>query len=336
MEDDIFLRTGSLSPGLLKKAIGKAENTQKKARVAADDALWGHSWSWGGNTYLLYSTNAEWLIVDAELKLNNAKAKLDKLASILRSGPDALEEIDRKYKSNLKDWQKGGNHNTILWSAGGGTTTDVTSIEISQKNTRTEIIISPYSDDVKKGEIRWVDQLGSEENRRANGWGNYWYCSGGQCNSACESMALSYMGINRSPESMVPEYDDLSGLEVARYGTANKEWEAPDGSTILTENHSYCDMDDIDNRVELFSQDGNVGDRGPVMIRYEYPNGDGGHWLLITGKNSDGTYNVIGPATISERGTTVTIDQYGNIYGSGISRGGGRVHRYAQYSRINT
>ena len=143
------------------------------------------------------------------------------------------------------------------------------------------------------------------------------------------------MGIDKSPESMVPEYDDIGGLEVASYGTANKEWTAPDGSTILTENHSYCDMADIDNRVENFSQDGNRGDTGPVMIRYEYPNGNGGHWLLITGKNPDGTYNVIGPATTSERGTTVSIDQDGNISGAGISQGGGRVHRYAQYSRVN-
>ena len=335
MADEIYLKTGELSSTLLRKAISKAENAQKKAGAAGDEAHWGHSWSWGGNTYQLFSTNAESLIWSADSKLEDVLGKLEKLAAILDSGPDEMEEIDRKYKSDLKSWRKSGNHGDLLWIVGGGSTAGATAIEVSRRNSRTETVINSYSDGVKKGEFRWVDQTGTQENKQANGWGHNSYCAGWQCNSACESMALSYMGIDKSPESMVPEYDDIGGLEVASYGTANKEWTAPDGSTILTENHSYCDMADIDNRVEKFSQDGNRGDTGPVMIRYEYPNGNGGHWLLITGKNPDGSYNVIGPATTSERGTTVTIDEYGNISGQGISQGGGRVHRYAQYSRVN-
>lgn len=201
----------------------------------------------------------------------------------------------------------------------------------------TEIRITNYADGaaVEAGKIRYASQ-NKNQNLAANGWGNYTNIAGGQCNSACESMALSYLGIDRSPGSMVPygAGDDLGGLEVANYGTADKTWNSPEGTTVLIENRVGFNMDDIDLRVEKFSQDKNRGLVAPVMIRYKYFDGDpwSGHWLIITGKNADGTYNVTGPAFDNEKQTIVSIDKNGNISGSEISHGGGMIQRYAQYT----
>ncbi len=132
MAEEIYVKPGDLSSGILRKAISRAESAQKKARSAEDDAHWGHRWSWGGNTYWLYSTNSEWLISDAESKLSKAKSKLEKLAAILDSGPDALQEIDRRYKSDLKEWRKKVNHQDILWVTGGGATAQEIVIDLKQ------------------------------------------------------------------------------------------------------------------------------------------------------------------------------------------------------------
>lgn len=198
--------------------------------------------------------------------------------------------------------------------------------------------VHDYSEGVSRGSIRYVDQT---TNLKENGWGDTAdlprYTDGhpgGQCNSACESMALSYMGIDRSPGSLVPTgYDELGGLEVANYGTGTREWIAPDGSTVRIENNAYCDLADIRNRISNFEMDGGRGDTAPVMLHYR--NGNNMHWILVTGENSDGSFNVIGPGGVKERGTTITIDSYGNIRGEGISHGGGYIDKYAQYSREN-
>ena len=217
-------------------------------------------------------------------------------------------------------------------------------IPVEPDNKVTENTITGYSEPVERGRIRWVDQTGSVENNATNGWGQYnnldygWYdgAPSSQCNSACESMALSYLGVDRSPGSLVPDNGDtLGGLEVANYGTVSNTWLAPDGSEIRIDNYSYCAMEDINSRVEEYMQDGNKGDVAPVMVRFQTYDGSNGHWILLTGKNDDGTYSAVGPGGEKERGMSVTIDQNGNIRGDSLSHGGGYIHRYAQYTRQN-
>lgn len=224
--------------------------------------------------------------------------------------------------------------------------TETSSTQISQKQ-ETELILSDYSEGsaAKRGEISWVYQ-GSDwqlrngdaelerQRRREYGWGEYTGISGTQCNSACETMALSYLGVDRTPESMVPpDVGDttLGGLEVANYTTEGSKWIAPDGSSILIKSIFGCDMEDIDKCILAFQRDGNIGNVAPVMVRYT--NGSNGHWIMITKKNPDGTYVIVGPQ-YGEKGLTVTIDRNGNINcPSGLSHNGGTIQRYAQYSR---
>lgn len=224
------------------------------------------------------------------------------------------------------------------------------------ENRRTNIndeTIDNYSDesgrknDVQRGRIRWVYQYIPEDADDAYYDKNGWLTDTGalnsnpnqQCNSASASMALSYMGIDRSPASLVGPGNDM---DPASWGTCNNTWTTENGEIIQLENHALdCNMNDINAKTELFLNDGGKGEVSPVMIRYAYPGEDAGspgaygHWLIIVGNNGDGTYQVIGPGRMSERLTTVSIDEYGNICGDGIGKGGGRIQRYAQYSRIH-
>lgn len=144
MADNIFVTPDDLSSRNLKKTVNKAENALKKAMAAFDEGNERHSWAWGGNTYYLFNSNATDLLGSAEGKLREAKNKLDKLAKILDSGPDAMKEIDRRYKSEMKEWRKKGDRSKILWVAGGGATSG--EMVITKEKTADE----KYRDTVKR------------------------------------------------------------------------------------------------------------------------------------------------------------------------------------------
>ena len=241
----------------------------------------------------------------------------------------ALIEYTRDFFQSYLNAVLGNDKATVKVTPSGGVTRRETEINADR--------IRDYAsgEGVEKGSLRYVYQNGAHAEKEENGWGRYTSISGGQCNSACESMALSYLGIDRSPGSLVPEGTDLGGLEVASYGTSQKRWTAPDGRTILIDNHSSFDKGGFDKAVNAFIADGNQGKTAPPMIRYTYPGGSGGHWLVVVGKNADGSFNVVGPGLRSEKFTTVTISNDGTISGNGICQGGGKLGRYAQYSVID-
>lgn len=345
MADEIYLKTGDLSSGILRKVISKAEHAKKRARTAEDEAHWGHSWAWGGNTYLLYSTNSEWLIADAESKISNAKAKLEKLATILNSDPDAMEEIDRKYKSDLKAWRKSGNHDEILWIVGGGTTAGAISIETSKGKVRRDVSVNPYSEGVSRGNIRYVNQYSAYNS--SNGWRQeHWGgMSNSQCNWACESMAFSYLGIDQPPSSM-HDSEVLKNFELALGANDgySASFEAVDGpATVEVHSNGWgasFDRDYLDSLVQNYVNDNGAGSQSPVIMHYS--DGSNMHWILLTGKNEDGSYRAIGPwsdpeGTNEQLGFNVTISDNGIASGSGFSgcNGGRRVDCIGQYTRTS-
>lgn len=195
-----------------------------------------------------------------------------------------------------------------------------------------------YNDGVIKGTIRWVDQdawRGSEY-QKANGWANentgeIELSTGIQCNSACASMALSFVGINRPPATIYNGGEYEKNMDPSSWGTTIQSWTTSTGETVQMEAHlKDFSMRDIDGKITAFSENVKEAKISPVIIRYT--NGPNGHWLVITKNNGDGTYQVVGPAGERERNTTVTIDSSGNISGNSIAHGGGRIERYAQYS----
>ena len=58
----------------------------------------------------------------------------------------------------------------------------------------------PYEDWAGKGQIRYVSQLKEPE---VNGWGKFAWRAGGECTTACISMAMSYLGVDASPEDIL-------------------------------------------------------------------------------------------------------------------------------------
>lgn len=366
MSNYINLDAGAISSKDLRKAKS-ALNKAISAMTEVDNAL-SNSWhkydSAGASAFFTDDIKGKAGSIGSSLK--GFKEKLEKYAGLLDSGPEVIIEADRDFKGQKSTaWQRtiiaiGGGIGGLFKHGGSktGTNTKISrngieeSIDnsVSEDQTSTEKTVIELCDydsvkKVEKGKIRWVYQGSSHHSwsneeelkkRQANGWGSVWW-SGTQCNSACESMSLSYMGIDRSPEDMSPSggpeaNDPMGGIEVASYGTEDMVWAAPDGSSILIENHAYCDMSDIDERISAFENDSNRGDVAPVMVRYT--NGANGHWIILTGNNSDGTYTAIGPQ-YGEKGITVRIDQDGNISNvdGSLSHDGGKIERYAQYSR---
>lgn len=212
----------------------------------------------------------------------------------------------------------------------------------------TEIIVTPYSQGVTKGSFRYVDQTPGYQG--SNGWGNRAGDSGGECCTACESMALSYMGIDVSPAQLLStgkSFQENDGEKVkVRDGTLDDKIE---GLADISMTSYWEKWDDarIDSMVSEFEQDGNAGNTSPVLIRYRCPNSDGdqnsegAHWIMLVGKNDDGTYQAIGPwgeGHMWENKATVKIED-GRITCmsknlSKLQMGEvGICHAFVQYSR---
>ena len=73
--------------------------------------------------------------------------------------------------------------------------------------------VREYDVPVRRGELRYVSQLNDVD---SYGWGKYAGRAGSECTTACISMALSYLGIDASPEAIL-DYS-LSTVLASTYG----------------------------------------------------------------------------------------------------------------------
>lgn len=209
----------------------------------------------------------------------------------------------------------------------------------------TEESVHDYSDGVSRGSIRYVNQVA--EYNASNGWREEHRggMSNGQCNWACESMAFSYLGVDQPPSTM-HDTATLRNFELALGANDgySATFDAVDGSANITVHSNgwgtSFDRGYLDTLVDNFAQDGGRGAQSPVMLHYS--DGTNMHWILLTGKNADGTYRAIGPwsnpgGTNERAGFDVTISDSGVVSGSGFSgcNGGRRVDCIGQYTRTN-
>ena len=161
-----------------------------------------------------------------------------------------------------------------------------------------------YSSGVSCGTIRYISQITGDQYFN---W-NYWPSSafglygspGSECGTACISMALSYIGINKTPKEI------LGDDGVTRYGV---NW---GGSEYVSTSLSSA----ISNYIN-----GN-GKYSPIVICMSGAgtwNSDLGkyndHYVMIAGKISDSSYQIVDPANSSV--TTRTISGGKITYGSG-------------------
>lgn len=150
---------------------------------------------------------------------------------------------------------------------------------------------------VKKGYITYVDQYNS-----SNGWGNRWADHEWECCTACQSMALSYLGISKTPEELLNTWrthDNGCGTEVR-------------GTPEATQSFRWgWDQAEFTEKLNAFEADHNQGKTSPVLIHYQYAGSM--HWVMVVGQESDNTYRVIGPVGSfkgggSEKCATVKIE----------------------------
>lgn len=222
-----------------------------------------------------------------------------------------------------------------------------------------EASIHDYSEGVTRGEIRYVNQrpatvLNEDVDPSTGlrqGWREMDLIPGSdsyldhQCNWACESMAFSYLGVDQPPGTM-HDTETLRSFELALGANDgySASFDAVDGTADITVHSNgwgaSFDRNYLDTLVENFAQDGGRGSQSPVMLHYS--DGSNMHWILLTGKNADGTYHAIGPWSnpdgLNERlGFDVAISDNGTVSGSGFSGcdGSRRVDCIGQYTRTN-
>ncbi len=146
-----------------------------------------------------------------------------------------------------------------------------------------------YSETVTPGTIRWITQNKNSSWYDYRYWKNWQYAASYECGTTCQSMALSYIGINETPYSLLTKENGLtrftkiyaSGMTV-KYGngyTSQSEFTANLQSSI---NHYL-----------------RTSDYSPVIIHLNnYPKAGGGvtsHYIIIVGKKSAGVYQTLDP-----------------------------------------
>lgn len=198
--------------------------------------------------------------------------------------------------------------------------------------------VRDFREGVQRGKIRYIDQSGNyEPNKGDNGWGGEAYQAGRECGTACESMCMSYLGIDATPARILTSrggfnwgtssyVDGLYGEPVAQVSTPSGGW----------------DYDDIGQKIDRYMNDRGRGDVSPVLIRY--PAGEG-HVVMILDKtvNPDGSWtcNVLGPSNygqVKEHDiVSVIISKDGRITGNiaNIEGGSSEIIQCVQYYRTD-
>ena len=156
-------------------------------------------------------------------------------------------------------------------------------------------------------------------------------------------MAFSYLGIDVNPDDLHnAKYKKFElSLDNTRvdngYSSTLEATDGPADVEILGKNHrGGFDRSELDALVSNFENDMGNGEYSPVLFHYD--NAKGTHWILIIGKNEDGSYKAIGPGSLDEKhGFDVKISDSGVVSGDGFAGSGeGRtVSHVAQYHRTD-
>lgn len=132
-----------------------------------------------------------------------------------------------------------------------------------------------YSTDVNFGTIRYISQNSSSPYFNSNYWGSWAGQAGSECGTSSISMALSYIGINKTPQSILDAHGGTT------YFT---------GWGVTTETPSI--VAGVANFVD------GKGKYSPLIVHFTkgydpvY-----GHWVLLIGKVSETSYLVLDPAS---------------------------------------
>lgn len=143
-----------------------------------------------------------------------------------------------------------------------------------------EVSVHAYKDGVSIGSIRRVSQ---QSDLYANGWvynnKDYTGIASGECGAACSSMAVSYLGVNISPGEICYKSDTGSGVWT--------QWISWSGITPQI-GSSFTDYYNNYENDESYKY-------SPVIIHLRVYPGSDTHYVVVIGKNPDGTYKICDP-----------------------------------------
>lgn len=216
----------------------------------------------------------------------------------------------------------------------------VASVPVSAAFNSTKDINYSYSTSVKTGKIRYIAQQNSSGRTFSNYFfSNYWQGGNAKqgCRAASTSMALSYMGINMTPKTMSEKGINGNNSSTSWNDVAVSSRVASVASsysnikiTSLFSSGNVTSFTTLDNAIQNF-KNGNGTYSPPLVITND---SNDTHTFLVTGKYSDGTYEMIDP--ISENNRRVKLTSYatdviyaGNNNGLAI----GRLCDVIQYKR---
>ena len=163
-----------------------------------------------------------------------------------------------------------------------------------------------YAAGVSTGTIRYISQVPTYSYYNSAYWGSRWENQArSECLTACMSMALSYVGVNKTPQNILDAGD---GLTYPGWKWGNASSLSPTFDTAIS---NYIN---------------GSGKYSPVIIWLPYTSGN--HWILVVGRISGNTYLVADPWNGSH-GTTWQATISGNTisYWNG-SQSFGRIYQY--------
>jgi len=134
-----------------------------------------------------------------------------------------------------------------------------------------------YSASVECGTVRYMSQMTSDSYFYDDYWGSWKSRAGYHCSTCSISMALSYIGINKTP------------LDILNYGNGSVYFGRNWGGAVVS-NYTY---DKLSAAVDRYCN-GN-GKYSPVIIHLnKYTSA--GHFVIIVGRVSENVYQVLDPS----------------------------------------
>ena len=163
-----------------------------------------------------------------------------------------------------------------------------------------------YAAGVSTGTIRYISQVPTYSYYNSAYWGSRWENQArSECLTACMSMALSYVGVNKTPQNILDAGD---GLTYPGWKWGNASSLSPTFDTAIS---NYIN---------------GSGKYSPVIIWLPYTSGN--HWILVVGRISGNTYLVVDPWNGSHGATwQATISGNTISYWNG-SQSFGRIYQY--------
>lgn len=214
--------------------------------------------------------------------------------------------------------------------------------QFDNSNVQTADYSTDWGED-QRGSVRYVYQLGDYSE---NGWvvydpeGNphYDYCGGDsqqagtECGYAAQSMALSYLGIDKSPGELCEgEYGKVRGERPWYTGTNFASSYDVDSVYCVDGSDGYYGRapegaEMVSKMVDAFLLDNN-GELSPVVLHYH---GSGKvHTITVIGKTSSGDYIALDPAKGNQK-VVFSISENGTVSGD-ITYPGSEIDAVQQF-----